>query len=109
LETKFSCEAKFVTHLSECARRYGTNTATHIITGVVIELTVERKDGKSRGATIVTVNFNLGGGTIKRAKINIRNLIPVPDSIVESVFIDNNMDVNMDVNAELVNVIMPFP
>jgi hypothetical protein len=100
---KVSCKAKFVTHISECARRYGTNASTHIITGVVIESTVEQKDGKSRGATIVTADYNLGGGTIKCAKINKRNLLHVPDIIVEAVPIDDIMDVDMDIDAELLN------
>jgi hypothetical protein len=100
---KVSCKARLVTHISECSRRYGANAFVQIVYGVVIETVIERKDGKTRGQKMVIADYNLGSGTIKRAKVNIRNLLHVPDVVAEAVPANDNMEVDNDVVAAIVN------
>ena len=61
--------ALHVTSLAECTRRYGANKASKMLKGVVVDTTTT-----TISSATVTADYNLGGGVIKRATINVRSL-----------------------------------
>ena len=67
-------KACHITSLAECARRYGANKQTKTLEGVVVDVIVERSDPGKKGATKIVADYDLGGGVIKRASINIRSI-----------------------------------
>ena len=69
IETK----AVHFTSLSGCLRRYGANKKPIIIVGTVLEVEIGPKaNALGRRRTFVVSRFDLGGGSIKLATINIR-------------------------------------
>ena len=67
-------KALHVTSLAECTRRYGANKASKMLKGVVVDTTTTTSSKTNRTSTTVTADYNLGGGVIKRATINVRSL-----------------------------------
>ena len=73
--TKINTRAVHVTSISKCLRRYGANKKTRIIVGTVLEVEIRTKAtalGSRR--TFVVEKFDLGGGDMKVATINIRSV-----------------------------------
>jgi hypothetical protein len=60
-----------ITCLAECARWYGVNKQTKTLEGVVVDVIIERSGPGKKGATKIVADYDLGGGVIKRASINI--------------------------------------
>jgi hypothetical protein len=105
-------KACHVTSLAECARRYGTRKSTKYIEGVVVDITKSRNSSCLRTKTLVSADFSLGGGTVKRATLNVRSMRSViakeagADPIGET---NNNDDNNNAATAENVqNSIVPI-
>jgi hypothetical protein len=67
-------KALHVTSLAECTRRYGARKTTKMLHGVVVDTTTTMNSKTNRATTTVTADYNLGGGTVKRATINVRSL-----------------------------------
>ena len=73
--TKIETKALHVTSLAECSRRYGANKKTRILVGTVLEVEIGTKaDALGRRRNFVVARFDLGGGDMKGATINIRSV-----------------------------------
>ena len=59
-----------VTAHAECARRYGAAKSTKLLGGTVLKADKVQKPGNSRTSWFITAEYALGGGTIKRARLN---------------------------------------
>ena len=68
--SRVSTKAIRVTAEAECARRYGANSKTKEIFGTVVEV-LNQKTAGGRNSTSIVGDFDLGGGTMKRATINL--------------------------------------
>ena len=61
--------------LTECSRYYGANNKTRVIVGTVLEVEIGPKATTSgRCRNFVVAKFDLGGGDMKVAPINIRSV-----------------------------------
>jgi Transposase IS4 len=67
-------KACHVTSLAECARRYGAQKSTKYVEGVIVDIIKSRNSSCSRTKTMITADFSLGGGTVKRATLNVRSI-----------------------------------
>jgi Transposase IS4 len=67
-------KACHVTSLAECARRYGAQKSTKFVEGVVVDVENIRNLETSRTKTMITADYSLGGGVVKRVKLNIRSI-----------------------------------
>ena len=75
IRIKIKTKAVHVTSLAECSRCYGVNNKTRILVGTVLEVEICPKTtslGMRRNFFIA--RFDLGGGAMKVATINIRSL-----------------------------------
>ena len=73
--TKIDTKAVHVTSLAECSRRYRGNKKTIILVGTVLEVEIGPKEtALGRHRTFVVAGFDLGGGAMKVATINIRSV-----------------------------------
>ena len=78
-----------VTSMSECSRRYGANKLSKILKGVVVDATTTTSLRTNQTSTTVTADYNLSGGTIKRATMNARGLKAVltptpPETLIQT-------------------------
>jgi hypothetical protein len=73
---KIHAKAMQVMNLSECSRRYGSRAKTKEVVGTVVAINYvpTRNQNNSRTTCMVTADFDLGGGTIKRQELNIRSM-----------------------------------
>ena len=73
---KIHAKAMHVTNLSECSRRYGSRAKTKEVAGTVVAINIvpTRNQNNSRTTCMVTADFDLGGGTMKRQELNIRSV-----------------------------------
>ena len=63
-----------ITSLAECSRRYGANKKTRILVGTVLEVEIGPKaTALGRRRTFFVAIFDLGGGAMKVATINIQS------------------------------------
>jgi Transposase IS4 len=67
-------KAKYVHHISECARRYGNKSETYMLQGVVEEVVMERSATAKRASTKIKANYDLGTGEFRRATINLASV-----------------------------------
>ena len=69
------CTAKaiHVMHLSECARRYGSEKKTKLLNGEVIS-TRNKRTATGRASWFVRARFHLGEGQTKLTEINVRSV-----------------------------------
>ena len=67
-------KACHVTNLAECARRYGSNSKTKRVQGVVTHVEVVKNPTTNRTTTFVTAAYDLGGTTIHPSRLNIRSV-----------------------------------
>jgi hypothetical protein len=74
LGCRVQAKALHVSNLSECARRYGSNKSTKMLLGTVVEVTNVVNPESGRTSTFITADYDLGGGTIKQTKLNIRSV-----------------------------------
>ena len=73
--TKINTKDVHFTSLDECSRRYGANKKTIILVGTVLEAEIRLKaTALGRRTTLVVARFDLGGGAMKVATINIRSV-----------------------------------
>ena len=73
-------KACYVTALSECSRRYGSNSKSKLLIGIVFKISGDKlASGHLR--MNVYARFELGGGILKSSKINLRScrLAPGPE------------------------------
>ena len=71
-------KACHVTNLAECVRRYGSNSKTKRVQGVVTHVEVVKNPTTNRTTTFVTAAYDLGGTTIRPSRLNIRSVKAVP-------------------------------
>ena len=72
---KTNAKAVHITSLVKCLRRYGANTETKILVGTVLAVEIGTKaTALGRIRTLFVTRFDLGGGSMKVATINIRSV-----------------------------------
>ena len=71
-------KACHVTNLAECSRRYGSNSKTKRVQGIVTHVEVIKNSTTNRTTTFVTAAYDLGGMTIHPCRLNIRSVKAVP-------------------------------
>ena len=71
-------KACHVTSLAECACRYGSNSKTKKVQGIVTHVEVIKNSTTNRTTTFVTAAYDLGGTTIRPCRLNIRSVKAVP-------------------------------
>ena len=71
---RVQAKAHHVTALAECHRRYGVNAKTKFVNGTVVSVDASTSSSGRRAATLLTVDYELGGGTIKRCQLNSRGI-----------------------------------
>jgi len=76
---KVSAKAMHVTSEAECGRRYGANKKTKMLEGFVLEVQTENT-ATNRTKTFVLARYNLGGDTLKDARLNIRSVKALPSA-----------------------------
>jgi hypothetical protein len=67
-------KAHHVTALAECHQQYGANAKTKFVNGTVVSVDAAASSGGRRAATLITADYNLGGGTIKRCQLSSRGI-----------------------------------
>ncbi len=63
-----------VTNLTKCAKRYGVNKSNKMVEGVVVDVITNWRDPVKKAVTEVIADYDLGGGAIKWAIINIQSI-----------------------------------
>jgi hypothetical protein len=63
-----------VSNNAECSRRYGAGKTTKQLQGTVVEVEEVQRAGNSRLSCFITADFDLGGGDMKRVRLNIRSV-----------------------------------
>ena len=64
-------KACHVTNLAECSRRYGSNSKTKRVQGIVTHVEVIKNSTTNRTTTFVTAAYDLGGTMIHPCRLNI--------------------------------------
>ena len=64
-------KACHVTNLAECAHRYGSNSKTKKVQGIITHVEVIKNSTTNRTTTFVTAAYDLGGTTIRPCRLNI--------------------------------------
>ena len=78
-------KACHVTNLAECARRYGSNSKTKRVQGIITHVEVIKNSTTNRTTTFVTAAYDLGGTTIRPCRLNIQSVKVVPTPTVATV------------------------
>jgi Transposase IS4 len=65
-------KAMHVTSIAECARRYGSQSRTKMVSGTVADVRIENTS--KRANCFLTVNWELGGSFIKTVELNVRSV-----------------------------------
>ena len=60
-----------VTNLAECSRRYGSNSKTKRVQGIVTHVEAIKNSTTNRTMTFVMAAYNLGGTMICPCRLNI--------------------------------------
>ena len=68
-----TAKAIHVLHLSECARRYGSDKKTKRLVGLVVK-NVNIPTSTERASWFVRVRFHLGGGHTKLHELSVRSV-----------------------------------
>jgi hypothetical protein len=71
---RVNAKALQVSNLAECTRRYGSNAKTKRVGGTVVSFELLSLPGKARKSCFITADYDLGGGVVKRCRLNIRSL-----------------------------------
>ena len=67
-----------MTNLAECSHRYGSNSKTKRVQGIVTHVEVIKNSTTNRMTTFVTAAYDLGGMMIRPCRLNIRSVKAVP-------------------------------
>ena len=78
-------KACHVTNLAECSCRYGSNSKTKRVQGIVTHVEVIKNSTTNRMMTFVAATYDLGGMTIRPCGLNIRSVKAVPTPRVATV------------------------
>ena len=70
---KVTAKAVHVTSLAECTRRFGTQNKTKMVNGRVLSV-FTKKIATGRNSRCIRGRFDLGGGALKVADINVRSI-----------------------------------
>ena len=70
-----------VLHLSECARRYGSDKKTKRLVGLVVT-NVNIPTSTGRASWFVRVRFHLGGGHTKLHKLSVQSVKKSPTPLI---------------------------
>ena len=73
-----AAKACHVTNLAECVRRYGSNSKTKRVQGIITHVEVIKNSTTNRTTTFVMAPYDLGGTTIHPCRLNIRSVKAVP-------------------------------
>ena len=71
-------KACHVMNLAECSRRYGSNSKTKRVQGIMTHMEVIKNLTTNRTTTFVMAAYDLGGTTIHPCRLNIRSVKAVP-------------------------------
>ncbi len=72
--SRVHAKAHHVIAHAEWARRYGATKTTKLIGGTVLKADEAQKPGNSWSSWFITTEYDLGGGTVKRARLNTRSV-----------------------------------
>ena len=64
-------KACHVTNLAECSRRYGLNSMTKRVQGIMTHVEVIKNSTTNRTTTLVMAAYDLGGTMIRPCRLNI--------------------------------------
>ena len=78
-------KACHVTNLAECLRRYGSNSKTKSVQGIMTHVEVIKNSTTNRTMTFMMAAYDLGGMTIHPCRLNIRSVKAVPTPTVATV------------------------
>ena len=78
-------KACHVTNLAECLRRYGSNSKTKRVQGIITHVEVIKNSTTNRMTTFVTAAYDLGGMTICPCRLNIWSVKAVPTPTASTV------------------------
>ena len=70
---KVTAKAVHVTSLAECTRRFGRQNKTKMVNGNVLS-TFTKKTATGRNSRYIRGQFDLGGGVLKVADVNVRSI-----------------------------------
>ena len=76
-----TAKAIHVLHLSECARRYGSDHKTKRLVGLVVT-NVNKPTSTGRASWFVRVRFHLGGGHTKLRELSVRSVKKAPTILI---------------------------
>ena len=73
---KIHAKATSVTNLLECSCRYGSQVKTKEVVGTIVAINYVPmcNQNNSRTNCMITADFDLGGGTVKRLELNIQRV-----------------------------------
>ena len=71
-------KACHVMNLAECSHRYGSNSKTKRVQGIMTHVEVIKNSTTNRMTTFVMAAYNLGGTMIRPCRLNIRSVKVVP-------------------------------
>ncbi len=91
-----------MTALAECHRRYGANAKTKFVNGTVVSVDAAASSGGRKAATLITADYELGDGTIKRCQLNSRG-IKMADAELTTGMSNEPVATLVDGNVEHVN------
>ena len=77
INNRIVAKAIHVTSQSECSRRFGSNAKVKLVTGTVIGV-VNKPTATGRSSWHVKGRFDIGGGTMKVATLNVRSVKMAP-------------------------------
>jgi hypothetical protein len=94
LRARVHAKALHVTAAAECHQRYGTDAKTKFLNGTVVVVDSAPSSTKKQAVTLITADFELGGGTTKRHWLNSRSvkageaplmIVVQPEPVIETV------------------------
>ena len=78
-------KACHVMNLAECSRRYGLNSKTKRVQGIMTHVEVIKNSTTTRTMTFVTAAYDLGGMAIRPCRLNIQSVKAVPTATAATV------------------------
>jgi hypothetical protein len=72
--TRVHAKAILVTNHAECHRRYGSNAKSKLVGGSVVAVESLPSAKGKHSLKVITIDFDLGGATIKQLKLNLRSV-----------------------------------
>jgi hypothetical protein len=75
---RVQAKALHVSNLAECSRRYGANKGTKVVFGTVVDVIHVVNPATNRTSTFIVAVYDLGGGTMKETRLNVRSVKAAP-------------------------------